>query len=311
MTIDFAKLREPFALCDVEFRLAQCGKNSNGIWAKCLAYITNRAIMSRLDEVCGPENWANQFETAPGGGILCGIAVRVGDQWVTKWDGADQTEIEAVKGGLSGAMKRAAVQWGIGRYLYDLDEAFADITDNRDDYFGKTKDGDVFRWCPPPLPSWALPGGAGHRPEAKPAPAAKPTPQEGSDEMGDAFDEADVRSFCDRIRMAATLADVDAIEAEAARLQSAEARQRVHVAAGNARTVFKRAEAAAAPKKPKGSAKLRDDLLKSLDAARAMQDVKNCYEALLKYEWSAVDRERLMDRVSMRKADFANAAGAK
>jgi hypothetical protein len=48
---------------------------------------------------------------------------------ITKWDGAEQTQIEAVKGGLSGSMKRAAVQWGIGRYLYDLETNFVNLTE--------------------------------------------------------------------------------------------------------------------------------------------------------------------------------------
>ena len=121
-----------------------------------LAYVTNRAIMNRLDEVCGPENWKNEFKAAPDGGILCGISIKIGDEWVTKWDGAENTDIEAVKGGLSGAMKRAAVQWGIGRYLYKLEESWINANENGA-YRGKTKDGTTFKWDAPSLPAWALP----------------------------------------------------------------------------------------------------------------------------------------------------------
>ena len=114
--MDLSKLKDCFESNDIEWRLQQCGKTKEGkIWGMALAYVTNRAIMNRLDEVCGPENWKNEFKAAPDGGILCGISIKIGDEWVTKWDGAENTDIEAVKGGLSGAMKRAAVQWGIGR----------------------------------------------------------------------------------------------------------------------------------------------------------------------------------------------------
>ena len=41
----------------------------------CLAYVTNRAIMERLDAVCEPQNWKNEFKPAPEGGILCGISI--------------------------------------------------------------------------------------------------------------------------------------------------------------------------------------------------------------------------------------------
>lgn len=155
--MDLSKLKDYFDPSDIEWRLQQCGKTKEGkIWGMALAYVTNRAIMNRLDEVCGPENWKNEFKAAPDGGILCGISIKVGDEWVTKWDGAENTDIEAVKGGLSGAMKRAAVQWGIGRYLYKLEESWINANENGA-YRGKTKDGTPFKWDAPSLPAWALP----------------------------------------------------------------------------------------------------------------------------------------------------------
>jgi hypothetical protein len=96
---------------------------------------------------------------------MCGLSIRVGDEWVTKWDGAENTDVEGVKGGLSGAMKRAAVQWGIGRYLYALEETFAVISE-RGRFRGRTKDQKLFRWDPPELPDWAVPA----RPAREPRP---------------------------------------------------------------------------------------------------------------------------------------------
>lgn len=158
--MNLARLKEPFPPGDIEWRLQSAGKKGGRIWARCIAYVTNRAIMNRLDDVCGPENWRNEFAAAPAGGVMCGLSIKVAGEWVTKWDGAENTDIEAVKGGLSGAMKRAAVQWGVGRYLYLLDDGFADVTDSGD-YPGRLKKedgGDRFRWNPPKLPAWALPG---------------------------------------------------------------------------------------------------------------------------------------------------------
>jgi hypothetical protein len=40
--------------------------------------------------------------------------------WIWKSDGAGATDVEGEKGMLSDALKRAAVRWGVGRYLYDL-----------------------------------------------------------------------------------------------------------------------------------------------------------------------------------------------
>lgn len=175
-----AQLREPFPSRDIEWRVQQAGEKrvGSGFYAMVLAYVTNRAIQQRLDDVCGPGNWCNQFRKAPDGGVLCGISINVDGEWVTKWDGSDNSDFEAVKGGLSKAMKRAGVQWGIGRYLYDLEEGWANIHDNgANRFYGnvKTKEGGKrkasFKWDPPALPDEFLPasergrGAQGQRPQ--------------------------------------------------------------------------------------------------------------------------------------------------
>ncbi|MGZ8412743.1 MAG: Rad52/Rad22 family DNA repair protein [Gemmatirosa sp.] len=158
---DLARLRDPFAPADIEWRVQTAGEKNGKPWARVLAYVTNRAIMDRFDEVVGPANWQNVFKEGPAGGVVCGLAVRVPRadgtaDWVTKWDGAENSDVEPVKGGLSNAMKRAAVQWGIGRYLYDLEEGWAQVTENGR-FSAKTKDGKWFKWDPPALPEWATP----------------------------------------------------------------------------------------------------------------------------------------------------------
>ena len=158
---DLTRLRDPFAAEDIEWRVQQAGEKNGRPWARVLAYVTNRAIMERLDEVAGPENWQNVFKEGPAGGVVCGLSLRVTRadgtaDWVTKWDGAENTDVEPVKGGLSNAMKRAAVQWGVGRYLYDLEEGWARVHDGGK-HSAKAKDGSWFKWDPPELPAWAVP----------------------------------------------------------------------------------------------------------------------------------------------------------
>lgn len=156
--IDWNALAAPFPASEIEWRVQRSGEKDGKPWAMVLCYVTNRAIMNRLDEVVGPENWQNSFGVSPGGGVLCGITIRMDDgREVTKYDGAGGTDVESEKGSLSGAMKRAAVQWGIGRYLYNLDEGFANVHDNGR-FRAKLKDGNkTFKWDPPALPAWALP----------------------------------------------------------------------------------------------------------------------------------------------------------
>ena len=60
--------------------------------------------------------------------LISGIAIYFeGKGFITKWDGAEDSDIEPIKGGLSDSMKRAAYQWGIGRVLYSLDTVWVDI----------------------------------------------------------------------------------------------------------------------------------------------------------------------------------------
>lgn len=189
-SIDFAKLAEPFPAADIEWRVQSAGKKDGTAWARVLAYITNRAIMDRLDAVVGPGLWRNEFRYE-GKAVLCGLSILTdAGEWITKWDGAENTDIEAIKGGLSSAMKRAAVQWGIGRYLYNLEEGRASVTPNGVYYQG-AKSGDkgypAFKWNPPALPAWALPGGSGKPSEAPVAARhelpAKPVATKGPEDL--------------------------------------------------------------------------------------------------------------------------------
>lgn len=123
-------LAKPFAPEDLEWRLQYT--NEEKMCGMAVPYVTNRAIQNRLDEVCGPENWYNEFRPWHSAGKkdsqLCGIAIYFeGKGFITKWDGAEDSDIEPIKGGLSDSMKRAAYQWGIGRVLYSLDTVWVDI----------------------------------------------------------------------------------------------------------------------------------------------------------------------------------------
>lgn len=91
---------------------------------KPLCYVDARAVMDRLDSVCGPENWQNNFTPGISSSIVCNLGIRVNEEWIWKSDGAGATDVEGEKGMLSDALKRAAVHWGIARYLYDLDAPF-------------------------------------------------------------------------------------------------------------------------------------------------------------------------------------------
>lgn len=120
--MNLARLSEPFPQSAVHWRVQGKPFERSGTYsAMALAYLDARDVMDRLDEACGPENWQSLFEETPRGRVICKLGIRVGDDWVFKSDGAGDTDVEGEKGGISDALKRAAVSWGVGRYLYRLD----------------------------------------------------------------------------------------------------------------------------------------------------------------------------------------------
>ena len=193
--LPLANLCKPFPPEDIEWRVGNVAKSGKS--CTLLAYITSRAVMDRLDAVVGPENWTDEYYPSPlGKGFECRLSIRLSDgSWVTKVDGAEPTQIESIKGAYSDSLKRAAVKWGIGRYLYRLPLVWVPITAKGQIYVSsKTAKGYA---NPPELPDWALPVTY----QAKPAPVAPvaplPNPEPPKDETPhDEYWEKDRKMFC-------------------------------------------------------------------------------------------------------------------
>lgn len=133
--------------------------NKTGVKSPDMAYIDARQVMDLLDESVGMSNWQCEYRDI-GGKMYCGIGIRIGlaklvndintdyatgftlsvngdsqmdskdrtkqllndidNSWVWKWDMGTESDFEEEKGEASDAFKRAAVKWGIGRFLYDI-----------------------------------------------------------------------------------------------------------------------------------------------------------------------------------------------
>lgn len=124
MTVSLHQLKEPFPADRISWRVGSTTKDKSKGMA--LAYIDARDVMQRLDEVCGPAGWQCDYPHAASK-TVCRIGIKVGDEWIWKANGAGDSDIEAEKGALSDAFKRAAVLWGIGQYLYDLDSPWVEL----------------------------------------------------------------------------------------------------------------------------------------------------------------------------------------
>ena len=100
-------------------------QSANQWGASCVAYIDARDVQDLLDEVCSPQNWQCKYSEHKGK-LFCEIGIRqffddepiLEDVWVWKSDCGTESNVEKQKGEASDAFKRAAVMWGIGRFLY-------------------------------------------------------------------------------------------------------------------------------------------------------------------------------------------------
>jgi hypothetical protein len=162
----FEQLKRPFPANKIHWRVGSTNAKKLGCkpWeatqGSALAYIDARDVMQRLDEVMEPQNWQCRYPLADGGLLICEVGLREWTDvhedppnhvdwntgWLWKANGAGDTQVEAEKGKCSDAFKRAAVLWGIGRYLYYLPFSWVDLEN------GKLK-------YNPELPVWATPEG--------------------------------------------------------------------------------------------------------------------------------------------------------
>lgn len=115
------KLSQPFPGDVVKWRpQGNAWKKGDKFFARVVAYVDARIVIDRLNEVCGLDWQKKTTETAKGR-VLCAIGITLADgREVWRDDGAGDTQIEGEKGAISDALKRAAVNFGIGTYLYAL-----------------------------------------------------------------------------------------------------------------------------------------------------------------------------------------------
>ena len=101
--------------------------------ATILIYKDARVDMRILDETVGSMNWIKEYKSLDGK-IYCGVGIwnENTNQFVYKWDcGSDNNNgIEAEKSEASDAFKRACVNFGIGRELYDIPRIKIKCPDN-------------------------------------------------------------------------------------------------------------------------------------------------------------------------------------
>ncbi len=171
----FRRLAAPFSVESISFK----PQAVSGRKALAIAYLDARAVMNRLDEVLGPDGWQDDYQSLPSGEVKCTLLLRIGGEWISKSDVGSRSdqpdEGDQVKAAFSDSLKRAAVKWGIGRYLYHLPKQWVGYDPDRRSFTES-----------PRLPDWAMPNGSDEGQPKAPSvtasaapsvpPQARPTP---------------------------------------------------------------------------------------------------------------------------------------
>ena len=132
----FKELGQPFPYSDVNWRLQYVDREKLEGFA--VPYLDARAIADRLDSVVGQNNWKDSYtpwhtyveKVEDKGKVttkqiqsqICVLSIYDEErkEWIDKSDGAENTDVESIKGGISDAFKRSAVKWNVGRYMYKM-----------------------------------------------------------------------------------------------------------------------------------------------------------------------------------------------
>lgn len=183
---DLKKLEIPFAPHEIKYRILRAGieYGTGDVEAYATAYIDSRSVISRLNWAVGRANYRTKVRNANFentvefydksknkkdhrhefvAGFIASIEIKVNGEWICREDGSDITQIEKFKGGISSAKKRAGVDWGIGAYLYQLDDIRVKTGDqnkypNKGSFWNSQTNSKVwFSWKKPSLPLWAYP----------------------------------------------------------------------------------------------------------------------------------------------------------
>ncbi len=64
-----------------KWKVQTCNKKQTQL----VAYVDSRDVQNRLDEACGPHNWADRYYEVDGN-TYCEILINVGGGWVGKSD---------------------------------------------------------------------------------------------------------------------------------------------------------------------------------------------------------------------------------
>ena len=117
----YKKLSAPFETIAADSKTYPAHKWRIQSGKRCIPYIDARQVSERLNEVLGVDGWENTIEETNQKMLISNLTCIINGKEVSHSDVGTGGSIEKEKAMASDSLKRAAVHFGIGRYLYDME----------------------------------------------------------------------------------------------------------------------------------------------------------------------------------------------
>ena len=167
-TAEIAKaLAAPFKESDVSWVVvATSNKNTPQMTELWAPYLEADPIIDRLDQVVSPSGWGLDIEAVGDRAAICRLTILGVTKAGAGQIAADQKTDQPFKAAATDALKRAAVLFGIGRYLHKV----------QNEWRKPTADGARPKRGAAPKPAAAEPAATASPPRPVPTPAEAPPP---------------------------------------------------------------------------------------------------------------------------------------
>jgi len=116
-------------------------ETTKGEFAMCVPYVDARQVSERLNDVLGIKGWENTLIETSRDSLICELTLIIDNERITRSDVGVPSAYASEKGMASDALKRAAVKFGVGAYLYEMQPVSLKKVKKNGKIYASTDDG--------------------------------------------------------------------------------------------------------------------------------------------------------------------------
>ena len=128
----YEKLSAPFTIIGEDGKTYYTHKWRVLTGRTCVPYVDARQVSKRLNDVLGIDGWSHILEETTKNMMICNLTIMVDGKELSHSDVGTPNNVEKEKSMASDALKRAAVHFGVGAYLHDIQAVTIPKSENVD-----------------------------------------------------------------------------------------------------------------------------------------------------------------------------------